>query len=739
VSSPDSPSPPASPGRPRGHRRRPAYKVERDGIYHLRTSDAGGKVALTNFGARIVADVEEDDGSGMRPRRLYEVEVWQGERTARVEVTSREFATLEWASDALGARAIVYPGNTNRDRVRTAIQEHSLGRGLDSRHVYRHSGWMRRAGADFYVHSAGAIGAAGSVTDVLTRLEDRQQFLSLPAPSQGDELRRAIRASLQFVELGPSAVVLPVLAAVYRAPLGEVNFSLHLVGPSGVFKTEMAAIAQQHFGAGFTSAQLPASWLSSANALEKTAFLWKDALMVVDDFRPGSGSDANRAHRDADRLIRGQGNRAGRGRMQQDTSLRPALYSRALLLSTGEDVPSGQSLRARMLILEVAPGDIRSDILAAMQANGAEGHLAAAMAGYVQWLAPRRALLEEHRADLLLAFREQARTPDGHRRTSDLVGDLYFGADQFTSYAQERGALSPDEAASLLSSILSSLQSAAETQLAHQVEGEPAARFVELLTSALVSGSAHLDGERAGEAPPNPSAWGWRMDAQGYPPTWRSQGPWIGWIDGDGDSVYYEPGAAYKAANRQADGRGEISVQQKTLGKRLKELGHLVTSDPGRSTARKAHGSTRLHVLHMRAEAFQAPAGDPTTIGRSHGPVSGQSGQWGQGEEGRDREDTERGQISGPIPIQAPENRAKESGEQRLASLPSGDSNGHRSWLPEEGDQERTEPVVARFCGPIRETSAQNRATGSDQEPSRSSSDKTPNGPRGPVGPQSGA
>src|SRR5262249_57001791 len=102
---------------------------------------------------------------------------------------------------------------------------------------------------------------------------------------------------------------------------------------------------------------LPASWSSTGNALEGLAFTAKDALLVVDDFCPtGSTGDVQRYHKEADRLFRGQGNRAGRQRMRADTTLRPDKPPRGLALSTGEDVPRGQSLRARLLVLDVSPG-----------------------------------------------------------------------------------------------------------------------------------------------------------------------------------------------------------------------------------------------------------------------------------------------------------------------------------------------------------------------------------------------
>src|SRR5437867_2728114 len=91
----------------------------------------------------------------------------------------------------------------------------------------------------------------------------------------------------------------PLLAAVYRAVLAPCDFSLHVCGHTGFFKTEVAALCQQHYGAGLDARHLPASWLSTGNALEAVAFTAKDALLVVDDFSPlaipGRDRDRRRA------------------------------------------------------------------------------------------------------------------------------------------------------------------------------------------------------------------------------------------------------------------------------------------------------------------------------------------------------------------------------------------------------------------------------------------------------------
>src|SRR3712207_6256827 len=103
----------------------------------------------------------------------------------------------------------------------------------------------------------------------------------------------------------------------------------------------------------------------------------------------GSSYDVQRWHKKADRVLRAKGNASGRQRMRPDTTLRPEKPPRALILSTGEDVPRGQSLRARMLILELGLGELDWRKLTRCQQDAANGFYAQAMSAFVRWLADR--------------------------------------------------------------------------------------------------------------------------------------------------------------------------------------------------------------------------------------------------------------------------------------------------------------------------------------------------------------
>jgi hypothetical protein len=453
--------------------------------------------------------------------------------------------------------------------------------------------------------------------------------LGAAARAEADELAAAIRASLALLDdLAPDRLVFPLLGAVYRAALGEapgsIDLSVHLAGPHGAGKSELAALAQQHFGAGMDARHLPASWSSTANALEGLAFAAKDALLVVDDYAPrGALGDRQRLERDADRLFRAQGNRAGRQRMRADGSLRPDRPPRGLILSTGEDVPSGQSLRGRLLVLEVSPGDVPLARLTPHQRAAAAGLYAQALAGFVRWLAPQYdelcGRLPGERAEL----RDRAMTGTGSARTPGIVADLALGLKLFLDFARAAGAITEAEQADLARRSWQALAEAGVAQAEHVQAAEPTALFLRLLAAALASGRAHAAGPDGLEPRPAPEAWGWRgkeytfrgPDGPENDISYQAQGRRIGWVDGE--ELYLEPEASYAAAQEMARDQGDaLPVSPRTLHRRLHERGLLLAVEmhggKTRYAVRRTLEGRRRDVLCLRADTLTSSASAPS-------------------------------------------------------------------------------------------------------------------------------
>ncbi len=64
---------------------------------------------------------------------------------------------------------------------------------------------------------------------------------------------------MKLLTLAPLRISVPVYCAIWYAGSGDADFSIHLYGSTGCFKTEYAALATQHFGAGLDARNLPAN------------------------------------------------------------------------------------------------------------------------------------------------------------------------------------------------------------------------------------------------------------------------------------------------------------------------------------------------------------------------------------------------------------------------------------------------------------------------------------------------
>ncbi len=202
-----------------------------------------------------------------------------------------------------------------------------------------------------------------------------------------------------------------MLAAVARAPLGEchpTDFAIWLHGLTGSKKSSVAEIAQAFFGS-FADHHFPSNWSDSVNDCEMKSHQAKDGVFTVDDFKPSvSRAETDKLHAMAERLIRNTGNQAGRGRRDSDMRARAAPFSRSMMLITGEDLPRGQSLLGRLLILEMSRPDVDTPLLKHLQNKAKAGTFAGLMSAYLQWLAPRMDKLKKDFGVIVEQYRDGA-------------------------------------------------------------------------------------------------------------------------------------------------------------------------------------------------------------------------------------------------------------------------------------------------------------------------------------------
>ncbi len=586
------------------------YSVVEGKVCRRRVSRDTGEYddPLCNFNAKITAEVVIDDGSGELRRSLnLEGALYDGSALSAVTIPASEFDGMSWVTRAWGCHAIVNAGQGNKDHLRAAVQ--TLSGRPPRRVVYQHTGWRKIGGAWVYLHAGGALGKDGPHPDVLVDLAPPLERFLLPAAPSGVELQAAINADLRLLDLGPPRLMFPIFCAVYRAALGECDSSVHATGHTGKGKSETIALAQQHYGAGMDRLNLPCSWASTANALEAVAFLAKDTALTVDDFRPGGGKgEIDQLHAKADRLFRGKGNNAGRSRCKPDGTTRPERPPRAFLLSTGEDVPRGESLRARVLTLNFGQGDICLTDLTSFQRDAAAGVYTQVMSAFVCWLAGRYEAVRSRLREEFAAERDRAlKALEGcHARTPGVVADLSLGLRYFLDFAVESGAITGEKRVELLREGWAALLEAAEDQAAEVASQDPATRFLRLLAAAVTSGVAHV-AARDGTEPAGAEAWGWRREEGGSldraTVSWRPQGRLVGWVDGD--ELFLDPEASYAVAQRLGEEQGErLALSQRQLHKRINERKLLVSREGKKLTTRRTLQGRERAVLHLRRESL---------------------------------------------------------------------------------------------------------------------------------------
>lgn len=130
------------------------YAVEDGGLVYRKVTARGVEhVRLTNFEARIVTDVYEDDGTA-DVGRSFEIEARVPNSpydTIRVAVPAARFASMQWVTASLGPSAVIYPGKA--EHARCAVQ--TLSGDVQVRRVYKHTGWTKVGDGWCYLHGGG--------------------------------------------------------------------------------------------------------------------------------------------------------------------------------------------------------------------------------------------------------------------------------------------------------------------------------------------------------------------------------------------------------------------------------------------------------------------------------------------------------------------------------------------------------------------------------------------------------
>ena len=454
---------------------------------------------LGTFVALPVKEITRDDG--VTEEKQLEIMGWapSGARLKTIHVDVAKYKGVDWAMENWGLVANIMPGSTVRDKLRSAIA--SAGVQVAKEEViYQHTGWRKIRGKWSYLYQGGCIGADAVTVDMGPGLES---YTLDDVPEGLSALDAALTSASMSMVIKPRLSV-PMLGVTYLAPLREFlvqagappSFATVLKGSTGTRKSTAAALFLSHFGH-FSGTNLPASFSDTANYVRSKAFYLKDTPIVVDDYYPATSRDEKRQmQRIAQLLSRAFGDNRERGRLSADLSIQRSQPPRSLGIITGELVPDiGESGVGRFYVIDIEKDDVPATReLTELQMQARDGHLRAAMRGYIEWLLPQAETLGRKLGDMFYQYRARADEllagSGAHSRTPEQVTHIMIGLTMMLDYWTSLGLHSQESRDATLEDYWQIVTGNSRAQAESSREDTPVQMFLAAVTELLASGTA---------------------------------------------------------------------------------------------------------------------------------------------------------------------------------------------------------------------------------------------------------
>jgi hypothetical protein len=559
------------------------YFVADNRIYHAPDGNLEKAYPLTNFVAYVSCQIEKNDG-GVGPfPRIYKIDITHPELHPPYEyVEPQELDECRWLSRKDGA--LILLNSRSRDKLSIALRK--LGNIENRETVYISVGWVERNRKLFYIGTNGAIGAEGYTNQYSASTDfGAPPFFEVGIPFSKDEIKTKWHIMQKLIAVAPDPISFALLATVFRAPLNHFfrgDFSVGLFGTTGAMKSTLAGLFLGFFGKEFNYNNLPESFASTVNALERKAFLCNSVVVVVDDYVPGETPDNVINY-----LVRGAGNQQGRGRMNADTSLKKTYHPRCIYLLTAEDLRLRPSLRARLVILNLEKGDLDKEVLTELQKISEDGELSRLMGNYIQWVINNEQSIRAGIKQRFLAHRKELNRSTEHNRTAPNLAQLILGLESFTAFALESELITPEQSEKWLERGKKAIEQLIEVQNEEQKNSDPISLFKQKLNEMLLGGLLHI-------AHPRPQDLGSLAKNIGYKVegTWGHfpQGAKIGEFK-NGELLLIPEIIESKVLSEIRNHGVRYSLSHRALGKMLKEKNFLYTEEGHIAIKRRIDGA----------------------------------------------------------------------------------------------------------------------------------------------------
>ena len=365
----------------------PPYEVI-DGCLYRKMTEKNHTYSrkLCNFTPKIISEITLDDGAVETKRLKLGGEHSNGRPLPEIDISGAELSNFNWLIERWGADCVLEPGTSVKDSVRHAIQLTAVY--ADKKTLFAVTGWKKVDGGWKYLlpnDSECDVNLSGK----LSRYEKADNW------SEHD--LSSVWFMINVFLFAPKEITLTLLAFTFLSPLNEFlhqancepKFVLCLLGRTGTRKSTLAALFLSFFGR-FNSSDLPLSFRDTANSIMYNSFSLKDVLTCIDDFHPSSKKESDKLTNTAQLIMRGYGDRIGRGRLKSDSTPMESRPPQGNAIITAEQAPDiGESGTARYFCLELRDGMIDLRNLSSFQREAENGTLRSCMLAYTEWIKAR--------------------------------------------------------------------------------------------------------------------------------------------------------------------------------------------------------------------------------------------------------------------------------------------------------------------------------------------------------------
>ena len=475
----------------------PPYEVI-DGCLYRKMTEKNHTYSrkLCNFTPKIISEITLDDGAVEAKRLKLGGEHSSGRPLPEIDISGAELSNFNWLIERWGADCVLEPGTSVKDSVRHAIQLTAVD--ADKKTLFAVTGWKKvDKGWKYLLPNASECDV--KLPGKLSRYEKADKW------SEHD-LSSVWFMTNEFL-FTPKEIVMTLLAFTFLSPLNEFlhqancepKFVLFLLGHTGTRKSTLAALFLSFFGR-FSASDLPLSFRDTANSIMHHAFSLKDVLTCIDDYHPGSRQEEAKLNATAQAVMRGYGDRIGKGRLKSDSSPMESRPPQGNAIVTAEFAPDvGESGTARTFTLEIKRGDVDLEQLSYFQNEAKKGTLMNCLLSYTEWIkgcylhnASATQDLLDDLSNSFESYRDEYIRKDkqGHGRVPEIVAWLTIGMEYFLDFMFFRGVIELPEKKSVLRDFREMIFDLAKGQSSSIEEDKPVVKFIQKLYALLESGQA---------------------------------------------------------------------------------------------------------------------------------------------------------------------------------------------------------------------------------------------------------